>query len=44
MTRCWPATRRRVHICHASTAGTVEILNWAKAQGISITAEVTRIT
>ncbi|EUA09075.1 amidohydrolase family protein [Mycobacterium xenopi 4042] len=31
----------RVHICHASTAGTVEILNWAKAQGISITAEVT---
>jgi dihydroorotase len=31
----------RVHICHASTAGTVEILRWAKAQGISITAEVT---
>ncbi len=31
----------RVHICHASTAGTVEILKWAKAQGISITAEVT---
>ncbi len=30
-----------VHICHASTAGTVEILKWAKAQGISITAEVT---
>lgn len=31
----------RVHICHASTAGTVEILRWAKEQGISITAEVT---
>lgn len=31
----------RVHICHASTEGTVEILKWAKAQGISITAEVT---
>src|ERR1700677_4156253 len=30
----------RVHICHASTAGTVEILRWAKSQGISITAEV----
>lgn len=31
----------RVHICHASTAGTVELLKWAKAQRISITAEVT---
>lgn len=31
----------RVHICHASTAGTVEIIRWAKQQGISITAEVT---
>ncbi|MCT1638480.1 dihydroorotase [Dietzia cinnamea] len=31
----------RVHICHASTTGTVELLRWAKAQGISITAEVT---
>ena len=31
----------RVHICHASTAGTVEVIRWAKAQGISITAEVT---
>ena len=31
----------RVHICHASTAGTVEIIRWAKEQGISITAEVT---
>ena len=31
----------RVHICHASTAGTVELVRWAKEQGISITAEVT---
>ncbi|MET4429919.1 dihydroorotase [Mycolicibacterium sp. 624] len=31
----------RVHICHASTAGTVELIRWAKEQGISITAEVT---
>ncbi|OZD59065.1 dihydroorotase [Rhodococcus sp. 06-1460-1B] len=31
----------RVHICHASTAGTVELLEWARGQGISITAEVT---
>lgn len=31
----------RVHICHASTAGTVELLRWAKGQGIEITAEVT---
>lgn len=31
----------RVHICHASAAGTVEILKCAKDQGISITAEVT---
>jgi dihydroorotase len=31
----------RVHICHASTAGTVELIRWAKQQGISITAEVT---
>ncbi|MBA4020730.1 MAG: dihydroorotase [Gordonia sp.] len=31
----------RVHICHASTEGTVELLEWARGQGISITAEVT---
>ncbi|MDJ0362058.1 dihydroorotase [Rhodococcus sp. H29-C3] len=31
----------RVHICHASTAGTVALLAWARGQGISITAEVT---
>ena len=31
----------RVHICHVSTAGSVEILRWAKRRGIRITAEVT---
>ncbi|MCQ9369693.1 dihydroorotase [Corynebacterium sp. 35RC1] len=31
----------RVHICHASTEGTVELLKWAKSQNIPITAEVT---
>jgi len=31
----------RVHVCHASTAGTVEILRWAKAAGIGVSAEVT---
>ena len=31
----------RVHICHASTAGSVELLKWAKGQGIPMTAEVT---
>jgi dihydroorotase len=31
----------RVHIAHASTAGTVDILRWAKARGIDVTAEVT---
>jgi dihydroorotase len=31
----------RLHVCHVSTAGSVEILRWAKAQGIAVTAEVT---
>jgi len=34
-------TGSRVHIAHASTAGSVEVIRWAKAQGISVTAEVT---
>ena len=29
----------RVHICHVSTAGSVEIIRWAKARGINVTAE-----
>ncbi|WP_296215041.1 dihydroorotase [uncultured Corynebacterium sp.] len=31
----------RLHICHASTEGTVELLRWAKSHGIPLTAEVT---
>ncbi len=34
-------TGSRVHIAHVSTAGSVEVLRWAKAQGIEVTAEVT---
>ncbi|MVA77663.1 dihydroorotase [Auraticoccus sp. F435] len=34
-------TRSRLHVCHVSTAETVEVLRWAKAQGIAVTAEVT---
>jgi len=31
----------RLHICHLSTAGSVEIVRWAKSRGINVTAEVT---
>jgi dihydroorotase len=31
----------RVHICHVSTAGSVEIIRWAKSKGWDVTAEVT---
>lgn len=31
----------RIHICHASTEGTVELVKWAKEQDIPLTAEVT---
>jgi dihydroorotase len=31
----------RIHICHLSTAGSVDIVRWAKARGIQVTAEVT---
>lgn len=31
----------RLHVCHLSTAGSVEIVRLAKARGISVTAEVT---
>ncbi|MBO0826876.1 MAG: dihydroorotase [Streptosporangiales bacterium] len=33
--------RSRVHVCHVSTAGSVEIVRWAKAKGWQVTAEVT---
>ncbi len=34
-------TGSRVHVAHVSTAGSVEVIRWAKAQGIDVTAEVT---
>ena len=33
-------TGGRLHLAHLSTAGAVEILKWAKKQGINVTAEV----
>ncbi|MGW1131007.1 dihydroorotase [Streptomyces griseoluteus] len=30
----------RLHVCHLSTAGSVEIVRWAKSRGIDVTAEV----
>jgi dihydroorotase len=34
-------TGSNLHICHVSTAGSVEIIRWAKAKGWRVTAEVT---
>jgi len=31
----------RLHVCHLSTAGSVDIIRWAKKRGIQVTAEVT---
>lgn len=31
----------RLHVCHVSTAGSVEVLRWAKQRGVPVTAEVT---
>ncbi|MFM8204987.1 MAG: dihydroorotase, partial [Actinomycetales bacterium] len=31
----------RLHICHVSTAGSVEIIRWAKQRGFQLTCEVT---
>ena len=33
-------TASRVHVAHVSTAGSVEVIRWAKAQGIDVSAEV----
>jgi dihydroorotase len=33
-------TRSRLHVCHVSTAETVDVLRWAKGRGIDVTAEV----
>lgn len=34
-------TGSRLHVCHVSTAESVDVLRWAKRRGIAITAEVT---
>lgn len=31
----------RLHICHLSTAGSVDIVRWAKTRGVKVTAEAT---
>jgi dihydroorotase len=31
----------RLHVCHVSTAGTVDVLRWAKERGTRVSAEVT---
>lgn len=33
--------KSRLHVCHVTTAGGVEIIRWAKSRGINVTAEVT---
>ena len=33
--------KSRLHVCHVSTAGSVELIRWAKSRGIQVTAEVT---
>jgi dihydroorotase len=34
-------TGSRLHVCHLSTAGSVELVRWAKSKGFPVTAEVT---
>lgn len=34
-------TKSRLHVCHVSTAESVDVIRWAKARGIRVTAEVT---
>ncbi len=33
-------TGGRIHLCHMSTAGSVELIRWGKDRGINVTAEV----
>ncbi len=33
--------KSRLHICHLTTAGGVELVRWAKSRGVQVTAEVT---
>ena len=35
------STGSRLHVCHVSTAEGVDVIRWAKARGIRVTAEVT---
>jgi dihydroorotase len=35
------AAGARLHVCHVSTAGSVDVLRWARSRGVRITAEVT---
>jgi dihydroorotase len=35
------AVGARLHVCHVSTAGTADVLRWAKARGVQVSAEVT---
>ena len=34
-------TGSRLHVCHVSTGGSVEVIRWAKQRGVEVTAEVT---
>ncbi len=34
-------TGSRLHVCHVSTAESVDIIRWAKRRGVQVTAEVT---
>lgn len=34
-------TGTHVHICHISSKGTLELIRWAKAQGLNVTCEIT---
>lgn len=34
-------TDSRIHVAHVSTAGSVDVIRWAKKKGIKVTAEVT---
>jgi len=37
-------TGGRVHLCHMSTSGAVDLIRRAKERGVRVTAEVTRTT
>ena len=31
----------KLHICHLSTKGSIEVVRWAKSRGVKVTAEAT---